>query len=191
LERRRGKSLEGAILDAGWDELSEVGYSGFTLESVAKRSGTSRPVLARRWASRADLAVAAIAHYLQHHPVQIPDFGNVRDDLIAILERTSRRSFPVNTVLFSLRDYFAEAGTSLAEIRSRLTPGAGSVDGLQLVLQRGIERGEIDSRKLTSRIASLPLDLVRHETLMMNRAPSKSAVAEMVDTIFLPLVKLE
>jgi AcrR family transcriptional regulator len=188
MERRRGKDLEAAILSAAWEELSATGYSCFTLEGVAKRSETSRPVLARRWISRADLALAAIADYLRRHPVKLPNSGSLRADLITLLHLTSRRSHAVNGLLFSMRDYFIETGYSLADLRDRLAPDPGGVDAMQSIFRRGVERGEIDSRKLTKRIASLPLDLVRHETLMLNRPASRGAVTEIVDTVFLPLV---
>jgi AcrR family transcriptional regulator len=48
MHRRRGRHLEDALLDAAWAELTERGYAGFTLESVAKRAGTSTPVIYRR-----------------------------------------------------------------------------------------------------------------------------------------------
>lgn len=38
------------------------------------------------------------------------------------------------------------------------------------IIQRAVERGEIDPDRLSPRIGSLSLDLVRHE-LIMNRAP--------------------
>ena len=57
--RRRGATLEEAILDAAWAELIDHGYAEMTLEAVAKRAGTSRPVLYRRWPSRTKLATAA------------------------------------------------------------------------------------------------------------------------------------
>jgi AcrR family transcriptional regulator len=189
MERRRGKGLEEAILSAAWEELSATGYSSFTLESVAKRSETSRPVLARRWTSRADLALAAIAHYLRRHPVKIPNSGSLRDDLTTLLHLTSRRSYAVNGLLFSMRDYFTETGYSLADLRDRLAPDASGADAMQTIFRRGIERGEIDPRKLTKRIASLPMDLVRHDTLMLNRPASRGAVTEIVDMIFLPLTR--
>ncbi len=44
-ERRRGKALEDAVLDAGWSALLDGGYAGFTVEVVAARARTSRPVL--------------------------------------------------------------------------------------------------------------------------------------------------
>jgi AcrR family transcriptional regulator len=45
VERRRGKALEDAVLDAAWSELADGGYASFTMEAVAARAHTSRPVL--------------------------------------------------------------------------------------------------------------------------------------------------
>jgi hypothetical protein len=56
------------------------------------------------------------------------------------------------------------------------------------ILQRGVRRGEIDPSKLTKRIASLPLDLVRHEGLMTQKPIPRAVIAEILDSIFLPLV---
>ncbi|UUT35399.1 TetR/AcrR family transcriptional regulator [Microbacterium elymi] len=50
--RRRGEELEQAILQAGWDQLLEGGYPGFTIDAVAERVQTSRSVIYRRWADR-------------------------------------------------------------------------------------------------------------------------------------------
>ena len=56
------------------------------------------------------------------------------------------------------------------------------------IIRRAVERGEIDPGRLSPRIASLPLDLVRHD-LIMNRAPvPDDTLIEIVDRIFLPLV---
>jgi AcrR family transcriptional regulator len=60
MTRRRGEALEDALLDAAWDELVEVGYGRFTIDGVAARAGTSRPVIYRRWPVRSDLAIAAV-----------------------------------------------------------------------------------------------------------------------------------
>ncbi|MFH8561782.1 hypothetical protein [Streptomyces sp. NPDC017988] len=52
--------------------------------------------------------------------------------------------------------------------------------------QRAVERGELDPAKLTPRIASLPFDLLRGETMMTLRPV---APEEIEDAIFLPLVR--
>jgi AcrR family transcriptional regulator len=183
--RRRGSALEDAILETAWAELIEHGYVNFTMEAVAKRAGTSRPVLSRRWPTRADLAVAAIGHYIQKNPVTVPDLGSVRDELAMLLQKFSERgASTMIKVLFSMRDYFVETNSSLADLRSRLE-GRRTIEEM---LQRGVRRGEIDPGKLTKRIASLPLDLVRHEVFMTHKPVSKAVIAEILDTIFLPLV---
>jgi AcrR family transcriptional regulator len=89
--RRRGSALDDALLDAAWSELREVGYAGLTMEVVAQRAGTSRPVLARRWPNRPQLVIAALR---RHRPVlsgEVPDTGDLRDDVLALLRRVSTR----------------------------------------------------------------------------------------------------
>ena len=62
---------------------------------------------------------------------------------------------------------------------------------MQIVLDRAVARGEIDPGRLSPRIASLPLDLVRHD-LIMNRSPVPDpALIEIVDRVFLPLLRGE
>jgi AcrR family transcriptional regulator len=182
--RRRGDTLEEAILDAAWAELLDHGYAGFTMEGVAKRAGTSRPVLARRWESRSDLAVAAIANYNKNNPIEAPDLGNVRAELIILLQKLSDRGTRTMTrVLFSMHDYFVETNSSLADLRERSVGGSK----LHEVLKRGIARGELDRSKMTPRISSLPLDLLRHEVMMTRKPVSSALIVEIIDTIFLPL----
>lgn len=67
-QRRRGAALESALLEAAWAELEEHGYGRFTMEGVARRAETSRPVLSRRWTGRAELAVAAIGRHFSLNP---------------------------------------------------------------------------------------------------------------------------
>jgi AcrR family transcriptional regulator len=182
--RRRGDTLEAAILDAAWEELVETGYSSFTVEAVAKRAGTSRTVLARRWPSRADLAVAALVHYNTTNPVETPDLGNVRAELILVLEKLSERGAgTVIKVVLTMNDYFTETNSSIADLRARLV----GESKFEQVLRRGVARGELDQSRLTPRVSSLPLDLLRHEVFMTRKPVSKELIVEIVDTIFLPL----
>ena len=56
------------------------------------------------------------------------------------------------------------------------------------IIQRAVEHGEIDPGRLSPRIASLPLDLVRRDPIM-NRAPvPDETLVEIVDRLFLLLV---
>ena len=133
-------------------------------------------------------------HDLRHHgrqlPVITPDTGSVREDLIELLRSASTNRTDV-AVLFSIQmgQYFAETGTTLADLRTELLSGRRQPFGIDEVLRRGVERGEIDSDKVTPRIAQLPLDLMRHELLMTLQPVPEETVTEIVDDIFLPLVR--
>jgi AcrR family transcriptional regulator len=182
--RRRGKTLENAILEMAWNELLDHGYTNFTIEGVAKRAGTNRSVLSRRWQGRAELAVAAIGAYIERTPIFVPDLGNVRGELGMFLKKVSDLRVVVIAVLFSMRDYFAETNTSMAEFRSKFAHN----QAVDEILQRAVGRGEIDSLKLTKRVVSLPMDLLRHEAFMTNKPIARAAINEILDTVFLPLV---
>lgn len=56
------------------------------------------------------------------------------------------------------------------------------------ILERADRRGEIQLDRITPRVASLPVDLVRHE-LFRTQAPVPEAILEeIVDDVFLPLL---
>jgi AcrR family transcriptional regulator len=188
--RRRGVRLEDAILDAAWAELVERGYPGLTLEGVARRAGTSRPVLYRRWPSRTALATAALGRHVAQNPIRVPDLGGVRDEIRLLLRGLSDRARPdMIRLLFDMQKDLADEHSSLADMRARLRAQIVNSDVMQTILARAIDRGEIAAARLTPRIASLPTDLARHEILMTFGPLSDEAITEIVDEIFLPLVR--
>ncbi|GAB3116715.1 TetR/AcrR family transcriptional regulator [Streptomyces calidiresistens] len=185
--RRRGAALEGALLDAAWAELNERGYELLSLETVAKRANTSKPVLYRRWPSKADLVWAALLHVIERDPIAVPDTGTLRDDVIALLRQVNERRVGLASALLAqLADFHRATGTTIDDLRAALA--ADQRSAMEEIVERAVERGEIDPAGLTPRIIRLPEDLFRHELLMTSRAVPDADVLEIVDTIFLPLV---
>jgi AcrR family transcriptional regulator len=184
--RRRGASLEYAILDAAWGELVDNGYGEMTLEGVARRARTSRPVLHRRWPSRLKLATAALGRYLVMNPVSVPDLESVAAELHLALRGIFERARPdLLRLFFDMAADVVDAKSSFADIRAEFAN-----DRLvRSILDRGVARGEVDPDRLTTRIIALPTDLVRHEMLMTLQAPSDEALREIVEDIFLPLIR--
>ena len=186
-QRRRGTALEEAILDAAWTELSDQGYANLTFESVAKRAGTSRTVLHRRWVGRAELVAAAIARYVRLNPLETPDLGNVRDELLFLLRGYSRWSPPrLVRLVFEMSEDMEKAHSNFSAIKSQI--GLHHRPPTEDILDRAVARGEIDPLRLTPRLASLPTDLARHEIMITLEPLSEAAILEIVDQIFLPLV---
>ena len=183
--RRRGTRLEAAILDAGWEQLLAEGYAGFAFEAIAERAQTGKAVLYRRWPDKEALLLAVLAHQGFSVPVEIPDTGSLREDVLTLL-RSANRLGDSAAGLFStiLGAYFDETETTPAQLRARVL-GEGSVAMAQVV-QHAIERGEV-AAALPPRVVSLPGDLLRHEVLMnLSRVPDETIV-DIIDTVFLPL----
>src|SRR5262245_6472343 len=82
--RRRGPTLEQAIYQATLDELSAAGYSGLTMEGIARRAQTGKAALYRRWSSKKDLVLDAMLRVLPD-PDEIAQPHAVRDNLLAAL----------------------------------------------------------------------------------------------------------
>lgn len=186
--RRRGATLESAILQAAWDELAAVGYANLTMERVAIRARTSKAVVYRRWPGRPALVLAAMRQQAPLLSGEVPDTGELRGDVLALLRRISRRLGEVSqeTIYGLLADYFRDAELFSYLQTQVLQIGA---DVMTTILQRAAARGEVRLDKVTRRMATLPVDLARHE-LLITRAPvPETALIEIVDDIFLPLVR--
>jgi AcrR family transcriptional regulator len=186
--RRRGADLENAILEAAWAQLTDAGFNGFTIESVAERAGTSRTVLYRRWADRDDLVGAAIAHELGRSGIVAPDTGTLRGDVLGLLRLSNERNsrlVPLLSVLVG--SYYTATGTSFADIRMRAF-GHRTRTAMDDIFDRAIARGEVDPARLTPRVRTVAFDLFRHDLLMTMAPVDEKNLESIVDEVFLPLV---
>lgn len=181
--RRSGDALDEAVREAVRGELGERGYAGLTFEGVARRARTSKPVIYRRYASRAEMVVDA---WVRSTPDDLPgtSTGSLREDLLAIGAAYVRQFERIG--LDTLRGLLAEAGSELLPELSAITSEvADHVLGGALDAAR--ERGEIGPAPLPRAVADLPLVLVRHELLFAGGLDEET-LADLVDTVCLPLL---
>lgn len=180
-QRRRGAELEATILTAAWEELAEVGYARLSMEGVAARSHTGKQVLYRRWRNRAELVVAAMRHNLGSIADHVPDTGDLRGDTLAVLRLMADRqravgSDVVHGIMADAPDLHPEVFTIMSGVMST-------------ILKRAADRGEIPSADLSPRVASAPANLLRHEMLLTRNPISERTLIEIIDEVFLPLVR--
>lgn len=189
-ERRRGEALEHALLDAAWSELTEKGYAQFTMDAVAARAGTSRPVLYRRWSDRHELLQAAIKHAVLRTDLDTPDTGSLRGDVLALMRAANRgRAELIALLSVHLGGYFQETGTSPVELRDLLFPDRPFHAVIDTIYRRAADRGEIGAAPLTERMKTLPFDLLRADLFTTLRPVADADIEEIVDTLFLPVVQ--
>jgi hypothetical protein len=143
-------------------------------------------VIYRPWAGKPELVLAALVERLKAEPIDVPDTGTLRGDLIAVMKQANELRATAILISARLGDFYRASGASRGGVRD-LVVGHGA-EGVETILQRAIARGEIDPATLTPRIASLPLDLYRHEVLVTSSAVPDETIEQIIDTVVLPLV---
>lgn len=187
--RRRGAELEHALLTAAWEELAAAGFAKLTMESVADRAQTGVAVLYRRWPNKNDLVLAAIRHYGDTHPIAIPDTGNLREDMLALLGNLNAARTELATLVgATFAGLHDTAGLTPEEVRMVIRgDGPSRSDAM---FRRAHDRGEIDLTRIPRDVLDLPFQLVRHDILMTLRPVSPERIRSIVEDIFWPLVNL-
>jgi AcrR family transcriptional regulator len=79
LGRPRNPEIDAAVLSATLAALDEYGYGRLTIEEIARRAGTTKPAIYRRWPSRQRLVLAALDQRLG--AARAPDTGCTLCDL--------------------------------------------------------------------------------------------------------------
>lgn len=151
----RGDGARQRVLRAALDVLDQDGIAGFNMEAVARRAGSSKATLYRRWPSVGALLIDAMDATFQ--PLPVPDTGRVETDLaqllgafVAVLERTR---FP--RLLAAFIDA-AERDPMLAALHTDLTRRRR--EPLLIVLNRARDCGQLppdlDPEVVTDLLAS-------------------------------------
>ncbi|GAA3547946.1 TetR/AcrR family transcriptional regulator [Amycolatopsis ultiminotia] len=84
MARQRDERIDSAVLAAVTALVRETGYSGLTMEAIARRAGTTKPAIRRRWQTRQQLVVAAMAE--ERSGVVELDTGCTHCDILGHLE---------------------------------------------------------------------------------------------------------
>ena len=185
--RRRGAALEEAILRAAVDELTESGYAGLTMDRVAKRAGTNKNAIYRRWPNRLALGIAAYRQLIT--AAQPPDTGSLRGDALELLRRANRHwSSPLGAILRELLSAAGGASELLAQLPEESTDAVAAT--WLTVLGRAVARGEASPEALHPRVATVAIVLLRNE-FVVRGVPTvpDEVLVEIVDEVYLPLVR--
>jgi AcrR family transcriptional regulator len=83
--RPRSADADQAILAATRAVLAEHGWGGLTMGDVAVRAGVAKTTLYRRWPSKNDLVVSAVAVLFDE--LAMADLGSLRADIEAVVQQ--------------------------------------------------------------------------------------------------------
>jgi AcrR family transcriptional regulator len=187
--RRRGGELEAQIREAVFAELAEAGYRGLSMQGVARRAGTGKAPLYRRWPNKQQMLIDVLAHQPPGSGEPPADTGQLRGDLLQILtQMASAMAGPVGRSLYALIVEMVlqrEGNPRVAEaiIETLLEP---RLDAITAALRRAAKRGEIRPGAVTGLLAQTGPALVIHQQMHYGTPPSEAEVTEIVDRVLLP-----
>ena len=189
--RRRGEALVAAIHQAALDETAERGLGRLSMEGIARRAGTSKTSLYRRWSSPEDIVFDALYRVYPQESVS-PAADDLRGDLIRALAlmRGGIANDPDGRVMTALLD----EGARRPEIRERLYTEIFEARGgrfTKTVLQHYAAAGQIDPERLTPVVFDLGEALLFKYNVDEMALPDDDYLAAIVDQAILPAVGLD
>jgi TetR/AcrR family transcriptional regulator of autoinduction and epiphytic fitness len=176
------------ILAAALAELGEIGYGGFTIESVASRAGVGKSTIYRHWQDK--LALIADAFETLHQEGG-PDLstGSARDKLARILAHVAEvlvRS-PFGTCLPALIDA-AERDPALRDFHHRFQSEARKPT--VALIASGIAAGEFPADRDPDLSAQALLGALFFRRLMTATPFDPAEADALIDTVLGPPLKV-
>jgi AcrR family transcriptional regulator len=173
--------VDEAIRVATVDVLLRDGFAGLTMEEVADRAGVGKASLYRRWPNKVALVVDAV-HRLAEDWVEVPDTGSVREDMLGFL-RAIVRTKRTETEVFTVVSSEAACNPELA-VAFRKEFLSGLDESLRMIVQRGVDRGELPPQTDVELVAALGPALVHHHRMTTGQPMDERFVRRIIDQFF-------
>ncbi|MFG6501867.1 TetR/AcrR family transcriptional regulator [Microbacterium sp. P05] len=187
LGRKRDLTRDPEILEATLDVLAEEGYDGMTIDMVATRARAGKATLYRRWSSKAELVIDAVAclKSADLDTDSLPDTGTLRGDLVAMIKPPSMKDASRKLKIMAGVASMLSRAPELAETaREALVEPRAAAN--RFLMRRAVERGEIAADRDIDTIALVSPSMVAHRVLMQGEPVTREFLISLVDSVILP-----
>ena len=169
LGRPRDLRIDDAVLRATVELLGKSGYADLSVDAIARRAGTSKPAIYRRWPSKAHLVHEAA--FPINEATELPDTGSLAGDVREMVRR-SAGVLTTPAARAALPGIVAEVATDPtlhAKLLERFGDilASGLTDRLDDARARGEVRPDVSASDVVEAIAGITLMalLTRNEAL--------------------------
>lgn len=183
--RRTSAQIEAAAQDATIALLIEGGPSAVTMDAVAARICTSKPVLYRRWADSAALLRETLLSRARSL-IAAPDTGSLRGDVRAVLTRwaasfTTPQAalYPVIVGVMAHDHEFAHGFRSTVVVWRR--------EAMRVIYERAAARGEVDPALPIDLVSELGQAVLWHRLLITGDLVDEAFIDRLLDEVVMPL----
>ncbi|MFD9422452.1 MULTISPECIES: TetR/AcrR family transcriptional regulator [unclassified Streptomyces] len=176
---------EGELYAAVLDLLREVGYDALTMDAVAARTRSSKATLYRQWGSKPELVVKALRY---NKPVSLGeiDTGSLRGDFHVALSRNDDCQMEKDSALMRGLSQAVHDNPDLHKALRELLIEP-EMTGLDLLLRRAVERGELRSDNPALKyIPHMLIGALAARQLVEDRAVDQAFLIDYVDSVVLP-----
>jgi AcrR family transcriptional regulator len=193
-QRKRGAALEEAILAAAYDELSEAGYTSFTVEAVAARARTGKASIYRRWPTKQELVLDTLCARLPTPEqcgldIQLDDSVTTSDALYEVARAISNILRSAAGDAMRTIKCEAAADPELARaIDDRFQ--APRREAMLELLRRGVARGEVRPEAVSPLVADVLPAVLAHRVLLQRERVTERDITDIIEQIVIPLVRL-
>ena len=178
--RPRDAQIDAAVLDATLATLDTSGYGRLSLEEVARRAGTTKPAIYRRWPNRQRLVLAALGQRLGE--AQAPDTACTLCDLDECLKLFvgSFRRMPPDVIGPLFADCAGDPELRAAFMTTLFDPPRAAVkETLDRAHARGDLRADVDRDLILDLIGSL----VHYRTLFGHAPTTDPEIERAVEAL--------
>ena len=185
--RPRDPSRDEAIIDAAIEVLVRDGYDRLSMEGVAAAAGVGKTTVYRRWSSKAELVIDAMATLKP--TIDTIDSGSLDGDIeLLIAASCSPHSERLMQVMASICSALPREPDLLDAFRTRFTePRIARISDL---LVRARERGELGPEVDVAMAASLMPSLMLQRVLMTGKPAGRVYAEKLVGSVLLPVLGL-
>jgi AcrR family transcriptional regulator len=185
--RKRDHTRDQEILDAALAVLAETGYECMTVDMVAARAKAGKATVYRRWPSKAELVIDAIA-CMKRKGVELddlPDTGTLRGDLVAMMKpptvEDSEKKVQVMAGVASMLS--RDPGMADALRKAMIEPRA---EVNRVFFRRAIARGEIPADVNIELLATIGTSMVMYRTMLLRKPVDSEFLLSIIDDLVLP-----
>jgi AcrR family transcriptional regulator len=176
---------EAEILDATLRMLSTAGYDRLTMDAVAAAAKASKATLYRRWSTKADLVIDAIARAKGAPQVLDANTGTLRGDLmVAACHKGGLNDASTMSVLAGIISALHHDAEFAAAFHERFI--IPKVAETRAIYARAQGRGEIADDVDLDLLAPVLAAIILHRSFVLQLPTDDATVGRIIDDIVIP-----
>jgi AcrR family transcriptional regulator len=191
LGRKRDLTRDPEILAAALEVLAETGFDGMTIDMVATRAKAGKATLYRRWPSKNELVIDAVACMKQGDldRAKLPDTGTLRGDLVAMIKpRSIEDAEKKMQIMAGLMSMLSTAPELAAAANAALVKPRAEVN--RFLIQRAIDRGEVAPGCDIDTLCLVTPSMAAFRTLIERKPVDRDFLISLIDGVLLPALGL-